>query len=117
MNGLEKLKGTNGNYTILDPTTTTTATIRHATLTYAATPQSLTAGSTPGGLSGTVTGFVASDTLGSATTGSLVWMTPAGSSSAPGLYAINGSGLSALNYFFTQAPGNATALTLTPSPP
>ena len=31
----------------------------------------------------------------------------------PGRYAINGSGLSALNYSFTQAAGNASALTLT----
>jgi hypothetical protein len=44
----------------------------------------------------------------------LLFTTSATSSSPPGLYAIDGSGLSALhgNYVFVQDPGNATALTI-----
>ena len=52
------------------------------------------------------------ETQGSATTGSLAFVTPATSASPAGTYAIDGSGLTATNYTFTQAAGNATALTL-----
>jgi len=94
-----------------------TLTINPATLTCAATPASFTTGQTPSGLSGAVSGFVAGDGLASSTAGTLAWLTPAGSSSPPGHYAINGSGLTAANYVFAQAAGNATALTLNPAPP
>lgn len=62
---------------------------------------------------GTVAGFKAADTLASATTGSLAWVTSATASAEPGTYAINGGGLSATNYTLQQALGNATALTIT----
>jgi hypothetical protein len=41
-----------------------------------------------------------------------VWITTAGDASAPGRYAIDGSGLTTTNYVFVDAPANATALTL-----
>ena len=63
-------------------------------------------------LTGTVTGFVLKDSLATATIGSLTFSTAANILSAPGSYAITGSGLKAKNgnYVFVQAPGNATAL-------
>ena len=85
-------------------------TIDKATLTYVATPNTMTAGTTPN-LTGNVTGFVAGESLASATTGGLLWNT-AGNTTQPGTYDITGSGLSALNYDFVQAPVNATALTV-----
>ena len=53
-------------------------------------------------------------TSASATTGTLVFTTAATSQSPAGVYAINGSGLSADhgNYIFVQAASNATALTI-----
>ena len=85
-----------------------------ATLTYTATPVASEFGDSLPPLTGTVTGFVNSDTQGSATSGSLVWTTPALPDSLPGLYAIDGTGLTSLNgnYVFAQAPGNATALNI-----
>jgi hypothetical protein len=107
-----------GNYLFAQaPDNATALTISPATLIYSATPASLTTGQTPSGLSGTVDGFVAGDGLASSTTGTLAWWTPAGSSSPAGHYAINGSGLTATNYVFAQAAGNASALTLSPTPP
>ena len=90
-----------------------TLTVSPATLTYAASATSATTGQSPSGLTGAVTGFVGSDTLASATSGTLTWTTPATASSPAGSYAIDGGGLTAANYVFTQAPANATALTLT----
>ena len=103
------------NYVVSDTTTTTTANITPATLTYAATPTTLLSGQPTTGLEGSVSGFVPNDTLANATTGTLTWITIATTSSQPGQYAVDGSGLSASNYVFVQAAGNATALTLTPS--
>jgi hypothetical protein len=107
-----------GNYVLTEPTYIA-ANITPATLTYTAVAASFTAGQTPSGLSGTLTGFVAGDSELNATTGSLAWITPAGAGSEPGHYAIDGSGLTATNYVFVDAAANATALTvLTPiSPP
>ena len=102
-----------GNYAV-SSTSTTSASITPATLTYTATPASSIAGQTPSGLTGTLSGLVGGDTLGSATSGSLSWTTNAQPTSLPGLYAIDGGGLSAMNYVFVQAAGNATALTLKP---
>ncbi|MCH7346019.1 hypothetical protein LZ017_21880, partial [Pelomonas sp. CA6] len=67
--------------------------------------------------SGTVTGFVGSDTLANATTGTLAFATPATTASNVGSYAINGSGLTANNgnYVFAQAAGNTSALSITPA--
>ena len=90
-----------------------TLTVDPATLTYVASPTSLTAGQSPSGLTGQASGFVGKDTLASATSGTLVWSTPATASSAAGSYAVDGSGLTAANYVFIQASANATALTLT----
>ena len=43
------------------------------------------------------------------------WNSPAGLLSPIGFYPVNG-GSSATNYVFVQAPGNATALQITPLP-
>jgi hypothetical protein len=102
-----------GNY-IVSSTATTSASITPATLTYNAVPASAIAGQTPAGLSGTLSGLVGGDTLDSATAGSLTWTSNVQPTSLPGLYAIDGGGLSAMNYVFVQAAGNATALTLKP---
>jgi hypothetical protein len=100
-----------GNYVLTEPTDIV-ANITPATLTYTAASASFTAGQTPSGLSGTLAGFVAGDTELNATVGSLAWTTTAEVSSAPGHYAIDGSGLTATNYVFVNAAANATALTL-----
>jgi hypothetical protein len=102
------------NYTLATLAGSTTATITPATLSYVATRQTAVAGS-PLLLSGTVEGFLAGQTLATATTGTLSWSTPATAASLAGSYAITGSGLSARNYVFVQAPGNADALRLTPA--
>jgi filamentous hemagglutinin family protein len=101
-----------GNYMLTQPTGLT-ANITPATLIYIASPNSGTSGNVPTGLNGTITGFVSGDTLANATTGTLAWTTNATASSPAGSYDIDGSGLSATNYMFVQAAGNATALTLT----
>jgi hypothetical protein len=98
-----------GNYSY-NTTTATTADVTPATLTYRADAASFWTGQMPGGLSGAVTGLVSGESLGEATDGTLTWTTLADSASPAGLYAIDGGGLSALNYLFEQAPGNATAL-------
>jgi hypothetical protein len=100
-----------GNYTLTEPSGLT-ANISAATLTYLATPITLGAGIAPVGLTGMVNGFVSGDTLANSTTGTLTWITPATATTPPGSYAIDGTGLSATNYVFVQAAGNATALTL-----
>jgi filamentous hemagglutinin family protein len=110
----DTLGGTSAaNYTLTEPIGLS-ANISPATLTYLATPISFHAETTPAGLAGTVNGFVPGDTLANSTTGTLAWMTPATASSPPGSYAIDGTGLSAVNYVFVQATANATALTIEP---
>ncbi|MFZ3308199.1 MAG: MBG domain-containing protein, partial [Xanthobacteraceae bacterium] len=106
-----------GNYTISYHNGTLTVT--PVTLYYVATPVQVPQDSQPPTLTGTVTGFVLSDTQANATTGTLQWTTTATSSSNQGAYPIYGSGLSANfgDYVFAQAAGNATALTVgTPLP-
>jgi gliding motility-associated-like protein len=93
---------------------TTSSTVTQAVLTYTANTASRAVGATDPTFSGTVTGFVNGENLASATTGTAVWATTATSASTGGSYPINGSGLSATNYSFTQAAGNATALTILP---
>jgi hypothetical protein len=100
-----------GNYVLVQPTGLV-ASITPATLTYDATPASRTAGQSPTGLSGSLGGFVANETEAADTTGTLAWTTPANAGSRAGQYAIDGGGLTAANYVFVEAPGNATALTL-----
>ncbi len=92
-----------------------TITVNRATLTYAATAASRAYGVANPAFGGTVTGFVNGETLASATTGTLAFTSPATAASGVGNYAINGSGLSAGNYLFVQAAGNATALKINPA--
>jgi hypothetical protein len=98
------------NYSLTQPTLS--ADITPATLTYTANAASMAYGGTVPSLSGSVSGFVNSENQAGATTGTLAFTTTAESSSLPGSYAINGSGLSAANYDFVQAAGNTTALTI-----
>ncbi|WP_068079856.1 MBG domain-containing protein [Novosphingobium rosa] len=86
-----------------------------ATLTYVADPATRFANTANPVFSGSVTGFLLKDTLASATTGTLSFTSSATPQSAPGLYGIAGSGLSAGNYVFVQAPANAVALTVNPA--
>ncbi|WP_206245788.1 MBG domain-containing protein [Novosphingobium terrae] len=89
--------------------------ITPATLTYVADPVSRFANTANPVFSGSVTGFLLKDTVATATTGSLSFTSTATAQSAPGLYGIVGSGLSAGNYVFVQAPANAVALTINPA--
>ncbi|HEY2010387.1 MAG TPA: MBG domain-containing protein, partial [Rhizomicrobium sp.] len=93
-----------------------TLTITPATLTYLADAQGRYAGQPNSAFSGVVTGFVNGDTQSSATTGTLVFSSTATAATPAGSYAIDGSGLSATNYVFVQAAGNATALTVVTPP-
>lgn len=101
-----------GNYSLTQQTTT--ADITPATLTYTANPVSRNYGADNPAFSGTVTGFVGSETQVGATTGTLTFTSSATATSNVNSYAINGSGLTANNgnYTFVQAVGNATALTI-----
>lgn len=110
-----------GNYTLASPAPLT-ASITPASLAYVANALTLADGDALATLQGRVVGFVGSDTLSTATTGTAVFtsaiqgtsgVTSGNVTAAPGRYAIDGSGLSAGNYVFTQDPGNATALTVT----
>jgi hypothetical protein len=89
-----------------------TLTISPATLTETATPASRSYGKANPALSGSITGFLGSDTLANATTGTLAWTTTAIPGSQPGHYAIDAGGLTAMNYLFVEAAGNAVALTV-----
>jgi len=110
------LTADNGNYIFSYAAGNATAfSITPATLTYSAAAATFAAGQSPSGLTGTLSGFVAGDTQLTATSGSLTWTTTAGADSLPGLYAIDGGGLTARNYIFIDAAGNATALTLLPA--
>lgn len=101
------------NYTFIqDPANATALAISQATLTYVATAATQNYGSANTTFSGTVTGFVLPDTQATATTGTLAFTSATTATSPDGTYAITGSGLSAVNYTFVQAPGNATALTI-----
>ena len=92
-------------------------TINPAPLSYTAAPATFFTGQTLSPLSGSVTGFVTGDNMSNSTTGSLVWTTAAVSASPPGRYPVDGGGLAASNYFFSQTPGNTTALTMKVLPP
>jgi hypothetical protein len=108
----DSLGGTGAsNYTLTEPLGLV-ANITPATLTYTAAAASLTAGQTLTALSGTLSGFMSTDTQANATAGALIWTTTAGAGSQPGHYVVDGAGLTAMNYVFVEAAGNATALTL-----
>ncbi len=99
------------NYSLTLPSLT--GVIEPASLTYLATPASQVYGSPNTNFTGTVTGFVYSDTLSNATAGALAFTSATSATSPPGIYPIDGSGLTASNYVFQQAASNATALTIT----
>jgi hypothetical protein len=104
--------GNGGNNYTIQTVASVAGVINPATLTYIADPASRVSGMPNPIFTGTVTGFVSGETLATATTGALVFTSPASPSSPPGSYAIDGSGLSAVNYIFVQGAGNATALTI-----
>jgi hypothetical protein len=110
------LTANNGNYYFVQAAGNATAlTINPATLTYVANKASRAYGTPNPVFTGTVTGFVLGQDMNSATTGALQFTSPATTTSNPGKYAINGSGLAANNgnYVFVQAPDNNKALTIT----
>ncbi len=91
-------------------------TVNQATLTYTANPASMIYGAAVPALTGSISGFAGGDTQANAMTGTLTFTTSATSTSSVGNYAINGSGLTAINgnYTFVQVAGNATALSILP---
>jgi filamentous hemagglutinin family protein len=106
-----------GNYVLASNSASAAiGTISAATLTYAGNAASQSYGSANTSFTGTVTGFVGGETVGTATTGMAAFASVTSAASNVGSYAITGSGLTANsgNYVFTQAAGNATALTITP---
>lgn len=90
--------------------------VHPATLRYVAASATRLAGDPLDGFTGTVQGFVAGDTLQTATSGTLRFRAATEPAGVPGLHAIHGTGLSAANYTFVQAEGNATALSLLARP-
>jgi filamentous hemagglutinin family protein len=100
--------------TVSSAATGNVGTITPATLTFSADPAVRELGLPVTGLTGSLTGFKGADNTATATSGTLAWLTDASAISPPGIYAINGAGLSAGNYTFTQAAANATALALIP---
>ena len=89
-------------------------TITPATLSYVAEPTTRPFQQQNPALSGTVEGFVGTESLASATSGTLVFATSADFSSPEGAYAIQGGGLTAINYRFVQDASNETALKVLP---
>jgi hypothetical protein len=86
-------------------------------LTYTANPASRPYGDPNPAFSGTVSGLLPGDTAADAYSGTLAFTSPAIGTTPVGGAAINGSGLTSdIGYGFTQAAGNATALTITPRP-
>ncbi|MFG3757051.1 MBG domain-containing protein, partial [Klebsiella pneumoniae] len=75
-----------GNYTLAFTSSPATFAINPATLTYTANVASRQYGDSNPAFSGTVTGFVNGDTLGSATTGTTTFATTAGATSGVGSY-------------------------------
>ncbi|MBT9459312.1 MAG: filamentous hemagglutinin N-terminal domain-containing protein [Burkholderiaceae bacterium] len=100
-----------GNYQVVAPSLT--ASITPASLQYLASPVSKAIGDAVPALSGSVTGFVGGETQQTATNGTLNFSSEVEVQTAAGSYAILGAGLSAQNYSFVQAQGNATAFTVT----
>jgi filamentous hemagglutinin family protein len=98
------------NYVLPTSASGAIGSITPATLTYVAASASRQRNNPNPPLTGTVTGFVGGETQATATSGALAFATTATTDSPAGTYAINGGGLTAANYVFVQAPGNATAL-------
>ncbi|MGE4061455.1 MAG: MBG domain-containing protein, partial [Sphingomonadales bacterium] len=104
------------NYVFVQAAGNATAlTVDPATLTYVADAKTRIYGADNPSFTGTVTGFVNDETLESATDGTMAFGSTATKTSNVGQYAVNGSGLTALNYVFVQAAGNGTALTIDPA--
>ncbi len=106
-----------GNYTFGGATTpTANYMVSQAQLMYVASPISVISGHPIPALSGTISGVVSGD---SPYTGVPAWATAATTSSVPGHYAINGSGVTVVdaNYLASvlQSAGNAMALTIQPN--
>ncbi|MDD2324756.1 MAG: filamentous hemagglutinin N-terminal domain-containing protein [Alphaproteobacteria bacterium] len=104
------------NYEVSTAGLTTTANITPATLNYTADRVSVYTGASMPTLSGMLVGLVGGDTLGSATSGTSSWTTTLADTTRSGVYGITGSGLSATNYIFAQAAGNASALIILEQP-
>ena len=86
-------------------------------LTYTANAASRAYGDPNPAFTGAVGGLVNGDVAADAYSGTLAFTSPAVATTPVGTAAINGSGLvSDIGYGFVQAPGNATALTITPRP-
>jgi hypothetical protein len=115
LNGTSLSGAEAANYKLATTAVTTTADITPATLTYVATPLEIILGQ-PLDLTGQVTGFVGAESLASSTEGSASFQA-LGNTQVPGVLPVQGSGLTAANYVFVQAEGNARALTLKPGSP
>jgi filamentous hemagglutinin family protein len=102
------------NYMLASPSVQTSASISPATLVYVADRIDAAFNHPLPWLTGTIAGLVPGDTVDSATTGALLFTTTAAQGSPLGLYPVQGQGLSALNYLFTQSPDNLTALAIVP---
>jgi filamentous hemagglutinin family protein len=115
-------QGTLGNPNYAVAYTGTNLAIAPAALliTYSATPTSSTYGNTVSTLNGTtaITGLVNGDTIAIVTSGTAGFTTSATNKSNVGSYAVTGNGITATSANYTsttaQAPGNASALTITP---
>ena len=105
-----------GNY-VITYADNTASTISPAMLAVTANRASRLYGAANPALSGNVSGFVNTDTLANATTGTETFTSTASAASNVGNYSVTGAGLTANygNYVFTQAAGNAGALSVTPA--
>ena len=109
---------TNSDYTLAQASGNSTSyTIDPATLYYTANTASSAYGADIAPLSGTITGFMNGDTLGTTTTGTAAYATTATTTSNVGSYAITGTGLTVtdLNYVLAQGAGNGTSYTIDPA--
>jgi hypothetical protein len=107
-----------GNYAITYADNTT-STIKPATLVYVADPVTKQVGQPDPVFTGTVTGLVNGDTLGTVASGTIQFTSPATDTSPAGSYPIVGSGLTldSDNYILVQAPAGASpALTVSGFP-
>ena len=103
------------NYLLPTTASGTIGSILPLVLTYRADPAVRFVGATNPVFTGAVTGFLQGESIETATSGKVAFSSPATAKSESGLYPIAGSGLTATNYIFVQAPANATALTVQPN--
>ena len=112
------LTANNGNYVFQQASWNPSALfVIPAILTYNANSASKIYGQANPIIGGSVSGFVNSDTLANATTGTLAFSSSASPSSNVGKYTVTGSGLTAdnNNYLFVQAGSNTGDLTVKPA--